>query len=144
MIDEDLVRLIREVVKQELKVSRATLSEIGGMGGNTVISSRGDIVISPGAGRHAFYQKESGRVELGSGGSIDGSGTANKVAKFSDANTRIRGKNRQNAHRIFYTAVQTRRAKSRGGTMIEAIPEDYEIHIYGCNKLNHKFLVERR
>lgn len=67
MIDEELVRLIREVVRQEMKTARSSLSEIGGAGGTTVISSRGDIVLAPGVGRHAYYQKDSGRTEIGAG-----------------------------------------------------------------------------
>jgi hypothetical protein len=67
MIDEELVRLIRATIQDELRTARMKVPEFAGAGGNTVISSRGDIILTPGVGRHAYYQKDSGRIEIGSG-----------------------------------------------------------------------------
>lgn len=87
MIDEELVRLIRATIQDELRTSRIKVPELAGGGGNTVISSRGDIILTPGVGRHAYYQKDTGRVELGTGtggsGTIGGSGTAGYIPLFT-------------------------------------------------------------
>ncbi len=71
--DEELNRLIDEHLERKLRATRIKVSELAGSGGNTVISSRGDITLAPGVGRHAYYQKGTGRIELGtatSGGAV--------------------------------------------------------------------------
>jgi hypothetical protein len=90
MIDEELVRLIRATIQDELRTARMKVPEFAGAGGNTVISSRGDIILTPGVGRHAYYQKDTGRTEIGSGGGgggggITGSGTTNYLPRFTGA-----------------------------------------------------------
>jgi hypothetical protein len=63
-LDQDLVRLVREVVKAELNNSRSDATEVVGRGGDTVISSIRNIYLRPGANGKAYY----GDTEIGSGG----------------------------------------------------------------------------
>lgn len=67
-LDQDLVRLVREVVKAEMNASRTNVTEIVGRGGDTVISSIKNIYLRPGVNGKAYY----GDTEIGSGTSIGG------------------------------------------------------------------------
>ena len=81
-LDQDLLKLVREVVKAELNASRTNATEIVGRGGDTVISSMRNVYIRPGANGKAYYND----TEIGSGsGNSSISGTTNKIAKFTSA-----------------------------------------------------------
>lgn len=67
-LDQDLVKLVREVVKAELNNSRTNATEVVGRGGDTVLSSMGNIFIQPGTNKKAYYHE----TEIGSGSSIGG------------------------------------------------------------------------
>jgi len=63
MIDESMIRLIKAMIKEELKSSRLKVSEMTGSGGDTTIGSDGDIQLRTKVGKKAYYNG----VEIGSG-----------------------------------------------------------------------------
>jgi len=83
MADDDLVRLIREVVKQELsRHSRLATNELTSKTGDLNLTAMGNIHIDPANGKKAYYNG----VEIGtSAGTITGSGTTNYLPKFTGA-----------------------------------------------------------
>ncbi len=85
MADDDLVRLIREIIKQEMsKHSRLGTNELTSKTGDLNLTAMGNIFISPPTGKKAYYNG----VEIltgGGGGGITGSGTINYIPKFTGA-----------------------------------------------------------
>jgi len=83
---QDLARLVREAVKQELSQKRIKSGELISAGDVTVASTGGNVHLRSGKDGKVF----ANGLEVGSStgtGTIDGSGTANKVMKFTDSNT---------------------------------------------------------
>lgn len=91
-LDQDLVKLVREVVKAELNSSRTNATEIVGRGGDTVLSSMGNIFIQPGTNKKAYYHETE--VGSGSGSGVGGdvvanaTRTVNKLVKWTNTTTK--------------------------------------------------------
>ena len=78
--EKNLTIIIREEIRRALEGN-----DLKGRGGNTLITSSGDIDIVTKGSHVARYNGVV--LGTGSGGTIDGSGTANKIMKFIDSNT---------------------------------------------------------
>lgn len=68
-MEEDLVRLVKEIVKQEMDSQRVRTSEFVGRGGDTVISSRGNIYLTSGENKSIFANGV--KIVTGSGAATD-------------------------------------------------------------------------
>jgi len=75
-IGQGLVKLVREVVRDEQNKVRTNTTELAGHGGDTVISSVGNIYIQPGTNKKAYYHD----TEIGSGSGSGAGGTTVKVS----------------------------------------------------------------
>ena len=84
-IDQGLVKLVKAVVQAELNQHRSEATELIGKGGDTVISSRGNIILAPGNNKKVFYRDD----EVGNQGAflpLSG-GTLTGDLNFVDADT---------------------------------------------------------
>jgi|GEM_PF-6947708 len=85
--EDDLSRLVKAAVKSEVEnTMRTRSSEFIGRGGDVTIGGMGNIFLTPGLDKKAFYKGNEIITGAGASGTgITGSGTANYLPRFSSA-----------------------------------------------------------